>query len=82
MAQDYFPDIALVSELGIRKAIVYAYRTLGLTIEASAAVALAALLEGAAAAAQPPRGPDHHRRQHRARPARSAADRRRHLSVD
>jgi threonine dehydratase len=46
MAQDYCPDIALVSELGIRKAIVYAYRTLGLTIEASAAVPLAALLEG------------------------------------
>ena len=46
MAQDYCPDIALVSELGIRKAIAYAYRTLGLTIEASAAVPLAALLEG------------------------------------
>jgi threonine dehydratase len=46
MAQDYCPDIALVSELGIRKAIAYAYRTLGLTIEASAAVPLAALMEG------------------------------------
>jgi threonine dehydratase len=46
MAQDYCPDITLVSELGIRKAIAYAYRTLGLTIEASAAVPLAALLEG------------------------------------
>jgi threonine dehydratase len=46
MAQDYCPDITLVSELGIRKAIAYAYRTLGLAIEASAAVPLAALLEG------------------------------------
>lgn len=45
MAQDYFPTIALVSELSIRSAIVYAYRTLGLIIEASAAVVIAALLE-------------------------------------
>ena len=47
MAKDYFPDIALVSEVAIRRAIVYAYRTLGLVVEASAAVALAALLEEA-----------------------------------
>jgi threonine dehydratase len=47
MAQDYCPDIALVSELAIRKAVVYAYRTLGLVVEASAAVTLAALLDGA-----------------------------------
>jgi threonine dehydratase len=45
MAKDYFPDIALVSEVAIRRAIVYAYRTLGLVCEASAAVALAALLD-------------------------------------
>jgi threonine dehydratase len=45
MAKDYFPDIALVSEVAIRRAIVYAYRTLGIVCEASAAVALAALLE-------------------------------------
>jgi threonine dehydratase len=37
MARDYFPDIALVSELQIREAIVYAYRTLGIMCEASAA---------------------------------------------
>lgn len=47
MAKDYFPDIVLVSEVAIRRAIVYAYRTLGLVIEASAAVAIAALLEEA-----------------------------------
>jgi threonine dehydratase len=45
MARDYFPDIALVSEVAIRRAIVYAYRTLGILCEASAAPALAALLE-------------------------------------
>ena len=45
MARDYFPEIALVSELAIRQAIVYAYRTLGIMCEASAAPALAALLE-------------------------------------
>jgi len=45
MAKDYFPEIALVSELGIRQAIVYAYRTLGIVCEASAAVTLAGLLE-------------------------------------
>lgn len=49
MAKDYFPDIALVSEVAIRKAIVYAYRTLGLICEASAAPVLAALLEDAEA---------------------------------
>jgi threonine dehydratase len=47
MAKDYFPDVALVSEVAIRRAIVYAYRTLGLVCEASAAVAIAALLEEA-----------------------------------
>ena len=47
MARDYFPEIALVSELAIRQAIVYAYRSLGVVCEASAAVALAALLEDA-----------------------------------
>jgi threonine dehydratase len=47
MAKDYFPDIALVSEVAIRRAIVYAYRTLGLLCEASSAVVLAALLEDA-----------------------------------
>jgi threonine dehydratase len=45
MAKDYFPEIALVSEVAIRRAIVYAYRTLGVICEASAAVVLAALLE-------------------------------------
>ena len=49
MARDYFPDIALVSELAIRRAIVYAYRTLGIFCEASAAPALAALLDDASA---------------------------------
>ena len=47
MARDYFPEIALVSEVAIRQAIVYAYRSLGVVCEASAAVALAALLEDA-----------------------------------
>jgi threonine dehydratase len=47
MAKDYFPEIALVSEVAIRQAIVYAYRTLGVVCEPSAAVALAALLEDA-----------------------------------
>lgn len=47
MARDYFPEIALCSELAIRQAIVYAYRTLGILCEASAAPALAALLEDA-----------------------------------
>jgi threonine dehydratase len=45
MARDYFPDITLVSEVAIRRAIVYAYRNLGVLCEASAAPALAALLE-------------------------------------
>ena len=45
MAKDYFPDIALVSEIAIRKAIVYAYRQLGILCEASAAPALAAVLD-------------------------------------
>jgi len=45
MARDYFPEIALVSETAIRRAIVYAYRSLGILCEASAAPALAALLE-------------------------------------
>lgn len=45
MARDYFPDIVLVSEIAIRKAIVYAYRQLGILCEASAAPAMAALLE-------------------------------------
>jgi len=45
MAKDYFPEIALVSEVAIREAIVYAYRSLGIVCEASAAVALAGLLE-------------------------------------
>jgi len=47
MAQDYCPQITAVSEVAIRRAIVYAYRTLGLVVEASAAVSLAALLENA-----------------------------------
>jgi threonine dehydratase len=46
MAQDYYPEIGLVSEVAIRQAIVYAYRTLGLVCEASSAVTIAALLEG------------------------------------
>jgi threonine dehydratase len=46
MAQDYCPEIGLVSEVAIRQSISYAYRTLGLICEASAAVTLAALLEG------------------------------------
>src|SRR5205814_7536851 len=45
MARDYFPEITLVSEVAIRRAVVYAYRTLGLICEASAAVPLAALLD-------------------------------------
>jgi threonine dehydratase len=49
MARDYFPDIALASELQIREAIVYAYRTLGILCEASAAPALAVLLDDASA---------------------------------
>jgi threonine dehydratase len=49
MARDYFPDIVLVSEVAIRKAIAYAYRTLGIVCEASAAPALAAPLEDASA---------------------------------
>jgi threonine dehydratase len=47
MARDYFPEIALVSELAIRQAMVYAYRTLGIICEASAAPPLAALLDDA-----------------------------------
>ncbi len=47
MARDYFPEIALVTELQIREAIVYAYRTLGILCEASAAPAIAALLDDA-----------------------------------
>jgi threonine dehydratase len=46
MAQDYCPEIGVVSEVAIRQAIVYAYRTLGLVCEASAAVTMASLLEG------------------------------------
>ena len=49
MARDYFPDIALATELQIREAIVYAYRTLGIVCEASAAPALAVLLDDASA---------------------------------
>ena len=49
MARDYFPEIALCSELAIRSAIVYAYRTLGILCEASAAPAIAALLDDASA---------------------------------
>ncbi len=49
MARDYFPEIALVSELAIRSAIGYAYRTLGIVCEASAAPAIAALLDDASA---------------------------------
>ncbi len=47
MARDYFPDIALCSEVAIRQAIVYAYRTLGILCEASAAPPIAALLDDA-----------------------------------
>ncbi|MES1157509.1 MAG: pyridoxal-phosphate dependent enzyme [Haliangium ochraceum] len=45
MARDYFPDVTLVSEIAIRRAIVYAYRGLGILCEASAAPGLAAVLE-------------------------------------
>jgi len=45
MAQDYCETVGLVSESGIRRAIAYAYRTLGVMIEASAAVSVAALLD-------------------------------------
>jgi threonine dehydratase len=48
MARDYCPEIALVSEAAIRRAVAYAYRTLGVVCEASAAVPLAVLLEGTA----------------------------------
>jgi threonine dehydratase len=47
MARDYFPDIALTSEVAIRRAIAYAYRTLVIVCEASAAPPLAALLDDA-----------------------------------
>jgi threonine dehydratase len=47
MARDYFPEIVLTSEVAIRQAIVYAYRTLGILCEASSAPALAALLDDA-----------------------------------
>jgi len=47
MARDYFPEIALASEVQIREAVVYAYRTLGILCEASAAPALAVLLDDA-----------------------------------
>ena len=67
MARDYFPEIALVSEVAIRQAIVYAYRTLGIMCEASAAPALAALLEDAARHPRPPHRRRRERRQHRAR---------------
>ncbi len=46
MAQDYCPEIGEVSEVAIRHAIAFAYRTLGLVCEASSAVTVAALLEG------------------------------------
>jgi threonine dehydratase len=46
MAQDYCPEIGVVSEVAIRQAISYAYRTLGLVCEASSAVTIASLLEG------------------------------------
>jgi threonine dehydratase len=49
MARDYFPEVALVSEVAIRKAVVYAYRTLGILCEASAAPGIAMLLEDASA---------------------------------
>jgi len=49
MARDYFPDIALATEVQIREAIVYAYRSLGIMCEASAAPALAVLLDDATA---------------------------------
>jgi threonine dehydratase len=48
MARDYFPEIALCSEVAIREAVVYAYRTLGILCEPSAAPAFAALLDDAA----------------------------------
>ena len=51
MARDYFPDIALASEVQIREAIVYAYRTLGIMCEASAAPPLAVLLDDASLSA-------------------------------
>jgi threonine dehydratase len=47
MAKDYFPEVSLVSEVSIRQAIVYAYRTLGILCEPSAAPALATLLDDA-----------------------------------
>ena len=46
MAQDYCPEIGLVSEVAIRQAISYAYRTLGFVCEASSAVTIASLLDG------------------------------------
>ena len=73
MARDYFPEIALVSELQIREAIVYAYRTLGIICEASAAPAIAALLDDASVDPRPPNRRRRQRREHRARPAGSAS---------
>src|SRR4029079_8275236 len=97
MARDYFPDIALVSELQIREAIVYAYRTLGILCEAAAAPALAALLADPSGGPRrpaprgpsgrgepdprPPHGDRDQRRQHRARPARPTPDGRRRRRV-
>jgi threonine dehydratase len=49
MARDYFPDVALVSEVAIRQAVVYAYRTLGILCEASSAPGIATLLDDASA---------------------------------
>lgn len=48
MARDYFPEIALVSEVEIRQAVVYAYRNLGIVAEVSAAVGIAHLLSESA----------------------------------
>ena len=45
MAQEYYTEIGVVSEVAIRQAIVYAYRSLGLICEASSAVTISALLE-------------------------------------
>src|SRR5262249_25059906 len=46
MAKDYFPEIALTSEVAIRQALGYPYRPLGIVCEAPAGPPPAALLRG------------------------------------
>ena len=52
LAVAHVTSIALVSEDAIRRAMAFCYRAAGQAVEASAAVAMAALLEGAVAVAE------------------------------